>query len=437
MNSRRSALCLPLPAGERVGERANSALRRSALLVAFLAAPALAIDVQYQVAVRTDVRARTPLPGDVNPNAPTGDLELGPLGEVTLGGDTSTFSLQYAPTLIWREPQTGGRLLPLHRGRVTFANRWQRATLLVTEDAAYGVADIGSLRAADGAPLGGVNEVQTIGSVPYVRSATLLSLDTRPSDLLTLGFSAGFAVSGSIELSDTLPLQYGPSGAVRARVSVSRTDGLTTLAGVTSAQFVTGAEQLVAAISETWDHQVSRTVALTVGAGAAFTRELVVARAVPTSFDPTPGLYADVLPVVATTLGWRDVLSGHPLRLDASLRMAPFSDRFTANVYERLEGRLAGEWLPERRWTVTAAAGAAVALPIGASLVAPARNTAQAGDQVISGEANVAWTPETWLLLQASARVLWTAQPSVGNPGAVQAVGTVSVTVLQRDSLAW
>lgn len=418
---------------------ARSSLRWGALLVACLAAPALALDVQYQVAVRTDVRARTPLPGDASQTLPTGDLELGPAAEVTLGGDTSTFFLQYAPTLIWREPHTGGRLLPLHRGRLAFTHRWQRATLLVAEDGAYGVADIGSLRVAEGALPGTVAEVQTIGSVPYVRSATLLSLETRPTDRFTLGFSAGFAISGSIERTDTLPLQYGPSGAVRARLGITRTDGLTTTAAVTSAQFITGAEQLVAAVSETWDRQVSRTVALTVGVGAAFTRELVVARAVPTSFDPAPGLYVDVLPVVATSLGWRDVLSGHPLRLDASLRMAPFSDRFTANVYERLEGRLAGEWLPERRWTVTAATGAAFALPIGASLVTPggSANTAQAGDRVIFGEANVAWTPEIWLLLQASARVLWTAQPLMGNQGSVQAVGTVSVTVLQRDSLAW
>lgn len=128
--------------------------RRSLLLVAIVASlqvegTARAADVRYGVALRTDARTRSPLPGDVGVGV-TGDLEVSPRGDVSLGIDVSTLSLQYAPTLVWREPQVaGGRLLPLHRGRLALQTVWSRATLVVSEDAAYGVADLGFSRALD------------------------------------------------------------------------------------------------------------------------------------------------------------------------------------------------------------------------------------------------------------------------------------------------
>lgn len=394
---------------------------RYLLLVGCLATPALAIDVQYLVAVRSDVRTRTALPGDLGAGV-TGDLEWVPRAEVTLGGENSTFFAQYSPTLIWREPQMGGRFIPLHRARLALGHRWQRATLLLSQDGAYGVADVGSLRDPD-VPTS-VAEVQTVGTVPYVRSATLFALDTRPTDRFSLSFLGGFNVSGSTELSDVLPLQWGPTGAVRGRIGFTRQDGLTTAAQVHQATFVTGAQQLITLLTETWDRQLSRTVLLNLGAGAALTREVVV--------DPRqgiPGTFMEILPVGTASLGWRDTLRGHPLRLDTSLRVAPFADRFTGHVYERAELRVQGEWRPDRLWLVRASTGGALALPIGAAQ--------QAGDRLVFTEGTVSWTMKTWLLLQASARVLWTEQPRTGNPGQVQAVGTVSVTVQDQDSLAW
>lgn len=396
---------------------------RCALLCALIATPAQAIDVRYGVAVRTDVRTRTPLPGDVGTFL-TGDLELSPRAEVALGIDTSILSAQYAPSLLWREPQTGGRFLPLHRGRLAFSSRWPRATFLLSQNASYGIADIGALRTPDDAQPGTVVPVQTLGSVPYVSSATSIGLETRPTDRFTLGFSAGYSVSGSREFSQAMPLQYGPSASARARLGITRTDGLSTLAQVNQAHFVTGADQMIAQLTETWDRQVSRTILFSVGAGAALTREVVV-----DSQRGIPGTFLEVLPVITTSLSWQEVLSGHPLRLDTSLRLSPFPDRFTGFIYERLEGRVAGEWRPARDWMVTAATGAAFAVPIG--------GTEQLGDRLVFGESTVAWSVKTWLLLQGSARVLWSEQPRFGQPGLVQAVGTVSVTVQQQDSLAW
>lgn len=410
---------------------------RYLLLAACVATPALAVDVRYGVAVRTDARTRTPLPGDLGTGV-TGDLEVSPRADVSLGVDASTFSALYTPSFLWREPQTGGRFLPLHRARLAFQTVWSRATLLIAQDGAYGLADVGFLRLPDGSLPTTVAEVQSLGSIPYVRSATLVSLESRPSNSFSLGVTAGYQVSGSTQTSQQLPLQYGPTASVRARKAVSRSDGLTTFGQVSQATFVTGQDQFIAQLSEIWDRQLSRTLLMNLGVGLALTREYVIA------MQGIPGDYLDLLPIALASLAWRDVLSGHPLLVTASVRMAPFSDRFTANVYERVEARLQGEWRPAKDWIVTAATGGAYAVPLGLSLAKPMAATMidrtgldQSGDRLVFGEGSVGWTMKTWLLLQASARVLWTEQPRLRAPGQLQAVGTVSVTVQQQDSLAW
>ena len=409
---------------------------RYALIAALVGAPASAVDVRYGVSVRTDARARTPLVGDVGTTV-TGDLELTPRADLALGVDSSTFSAMYSPTLVWREPQTGGRFLPLHRARLAFDTRWSRANLTVAQEGAYGLTDVGFLRQPNDSVPAGEVQTQTLGIVPYLRSATLLNLEARPNDVLSAGLSAAYLVSGSLE-SLAMPLQYGPMVSLRARLAVSRTDGLTTQAQASQATFVTGQEQFIAQLWEIWDRQVSRTVSFNSGAGIALTREQVIAR------QGIPGTYSELLPIALASLSWNDVLAGQPLLLTTSLRMAPFADRFTANVYERIEARVAGQWRPGKDWIATTAVGAAQAVPISLALSRPpAAETVdrtglnQAGDRALFGEAAVGWTPKLWLLVQASGRVLWTEQPRYGQPGQVQAVATLSVTVQQQDSLAW
>lgn len=429
---------------------------RYAVVFAFAATPAVAVDVTYEVGVRTDARGRTPVAGDRG-TILTGDLELAPRAQLRLGIDASSFQFQYAPTLLWREPTQPflkeGSLLPLHRARLAFETRWPRGVFLIAEDAAYGETYVGALRNPEGATEP-VAELQNAGMVSYLRSYSTVGIESRPSDRLTLGVSGGYQVSGSPEpvkvlppdpaagpdapvviVAPSLPFQYGPFLLANARVTVGRLDGLTTAAQVSQAHFNTGADQLVAQLRELWDRRLSRTVTLTLGAGAALTREDVVR----TTLARYPGRYLDVLPLAQAGLDWRDVLAGHPVRLDATLRMAPFTDRFTASVYERVELRGHGEWRFAKDWLTTAAAGGAIAVPVSLSILKPegAPASPQLGDRVLYAEGTVAWTVKTWLILQASARVLWTEQPRTMMPGQVQAAGTVSVTVMQQDSLAW
>lgn len=402
-----------------------------AIAVVVLASAASAVDVKYGVGVRSEVRTRTGLPGDgcfgADGGCVTGDVELDPILDLSLGGDTTTFTLQYAPTLIWREPQTGtqSRLLPLQAGRVGLLQKWSKALFTLTEDAAWGVADIGALRTDTTQPITAVNAVQTLGGVPYLRSATLATLEGTLSNRVTLGGAAGFSISGSPEgTQNGLPLQWGPSGSARMRWLATRIDSLTTGATLFSARFATGQEQLISTLTESWERQLSRTWSFSLAGGAALTREVVIA------MQGTPGTYIEVLPVGSASMNWNDEVFGtQVVRLGVSTRLAPFADRFTGAVYERLEGRVQGDWKPGRDWAVTAAGSGAIAVPIGL--------VQQAGDKLVSGEAAVTWTAKPWLLLQASARVLWTEQPRSGISGQVQAAGVVSVTVREQDSVAW
>ncbi len=398
------------------------------LAVVLGASAAQAIDVKYLVSARTELRPRTPLPGDVGTTV-TGDLELDPTGSLELGIGNGSVLLQYLPTFIWREPQTGGRLLPLQRGRLAYGYRWSRATLLLSEDAAWGLADIGALRPADGSLPDAVNAVQTLGGVPYARSATTAMLDFRVGAFWSFNLTGAYALQGSPEgTANGLPFQKGPTGQALARVRLTRLDALATSAQVSWLTFDTGRDQIVGSLSESWERQLTRTLNVSVGGGVALTRDVVTA-ADELLMRGIAGTYLDVLPLAVASVSWRDQVLRRPLRLNASTRLSPFSDRFTANVYERLEGRVQGEWLVARDWVATANVSGALAVPVG--------RTSQAGDRLLGFEAGATWTVKTWLLLQASARVLWTEQPRFSIPGQVQAVGTLSVTVRDQDSLAW
>lgn len=407
------------------------ALRLGARLAAVLCClplPARALDVAWRLAARQDLRPRSLLPGDA---AATGtfDLQLDPLAEGTLGVERTTLLAQYAPSLTWREPHlAGGRFLGLHRGRLALGHRLERGAFALTGDGAYGLTDVGSTRLAEGSVEGAVPEVQTVGPVPYVRAATAAVLDGPMGERWQGTLLAGYAVSGSLELTATLPLQWGPHASARLRRALSRLDGLTLAVQGSAATFVTGRAQRIGQATLAWDRRVTRQALLTVGAGAAATFE-VIPESPPGTQGPVAGTYREVLPVAAASLAWTEDLRGAPLGLTASLRLGPFADRFTANVYERLEGRVAAEWRLDRRWLFRASVNGAWAVPVGTS--------AQAGDRVAGGEAAAQWEPAPWLVLMASGRVLWTVQPRFSTDGYWQAMGTLSVMVREQGTAAW
>lgn len=396
-------------------------MKAGLLALSFVALGAQAADVDYAVAARTDVRTRSPLPGDRG-SIITGDVELLPDLLLGLRSRTSGISLQYNPSLLLREPQTLGPVTFLHRGRLTASTRGAHAGVSFVQEGAWGMADVGALRQPEGSTPGTLPDLQTVGTLPYVRSATALVVDASPVARVNFGVSAGYNLSGNPEGNSALPLQWGPAASARLRLAATRVDGFTTSLQGSAAWFSTGAEQLITTLTETWERQFSRTFSTTLGAGAAFTREVVVA----VQGGPIPGEYFEVLPVVVATASWREDTQ---LMLGLNVRMAPFADRFTGLVYERVEARAQAEWRAARPVTVIGAAGLAYAVPLG--------QVQQAGDQLYFGEGSMVWGPAPWFSLGLSARVLWTEQPRLMTPGQLQWVGTISATVRERDSTAW
>lgn len=400
-----------------------------ALCTALLAAPALAVDVLYQVQARQDVRARTPLPGDTSTSLTT-DMELAPEGQVAfVWSGTTTLGLQYAPQLLWREPQLGGRFLPLHRGRVGLEHRWGSASVLVTQEGTQGTLDLGSLRNDPDAPVGSLPPVVTLGGVPYVRSATLLSVDARPTEQASFQLQGGYFVSGSTDpLVVNLPLQYGPAGSGSYRHRVSRVDTLVVASQLLQATFVSGHEQFFVTGLGGWERLLWRTVTLLVQGGVGGVRGWK-----PGDAFGLPAAYGGVVPALAATLSLRDKLLARPVQLELAARLTPFSDRFTGFVYERFETQARGEWRPDRDWTVTATAGFAYAVPLftGAAGAAPGAQT------IVFGEGTAAWAWRPWLLFGLNARVLMSQLSGAGAGGQFQAVTALSVTVREQDATAW
>jgi hypothetical protein len=392
--------------------------------VTLLALDVAAAVVGYEVSATTTVATRSPLPGDVAVVATT-DLQVDPVAEGAIEWSRTLLTLRYAPQLIVREPQVRARLLPLHHGVLMLTHRFTRASVLLSEDASYGVADIGSLRMPAGARPTGVFEVQTLGAVPYVRSASSAMLEGRPSDLVSASLTAAYLVSGDPTGGLQLPLQYGPVGSATLSLTLDRRFHLITAVQASHAWFNTRAEQSMVSLTESVQWAWTRTTTLAVGAGVAATRERVVAL----EGGPPPGLFFEVLPVALASLSSVVEVNATPLQLQLSAHLSPFADRFTGLIYERLEGRASATSRLTRELTASLSIGSGYAIDVG--------RAPQAGDSATFGEASLRWDRTAWFALVGTARAVWTEQPRTMSPGQLLWAVTLAAVVRDRDSTSW
>ncbi len=389
------------------------------------AGPALATDVQSVLWGRTDLRVRSPLGGD-RAKFITTDIELLPNAQVTLGWDRTHLLLQYNPSILFREPQLLGPVLLLHRGRVVFTQAWARARLSLYQDAAAGIADVGTLLPADGStPITGSSGTGTLGALPYERFASIGSFDANPTDHFSFYLSGGYMISGSPVFNVTLPLQWGPLANARFRGEVWRHNALITSAQYFQATFATSQSQLIGSVTESFERQLSREFTASLGGGVAYTKEHLVAY----MNGPIAGNYEEILPVVVGTAVWRSKIRDAPASFNVNARLGPFADRYTALVYERIETQLTSEWRFRRQWTSVGNAGFAYAVPIGKSQ--------QVGDSIYYAETGARWGIFNWLMLGVLGRVVWSEQPRTGGPGQLQYLVTFSATVHDERSVAW
>jgi hypothetical protein len=435
---------------------------------------AQAAEFQYAVGARLDTRIRSGLTSDVAASADggvtlaSGEVEVIPSGEATLGFGPTRMGLGYNPSILFRDLESGGRVVALHRGRLNVGTRWEGGSFQLTEDAAYGQVDFNPLRTPEGAPTGqGTTlppDAQNVRPVvvPFARSSTVASADVRLPARAGLSFSAGFNVSGSLASADggtpsattednPLPLQYGPFGAVGFRMAATEIDSFGVNASVMQATFVTKQWQLVSQATAGWNRQLSRSLSTALGLGASYVRQLVCVTFEGTIYcdrnqlleaqrtsgaEETPGTNAgwhdDVLPVLTAGGTWRgEVGQGTPLTLGAALRVAPFSDPVTAVVYGRLEGNFRAEWAPTRTVSLRGGLGAGYAFHM-FNLSGTTTDT-QAGQQIYSADLGASWLPAQWLSFSAGARLVWARQSAESNQ--VQWAGTLSVLFRTQDTL--
>ncbi|GMU60053.1 MAG: hypothetical protein AMXMBFR34_18160 [Myxococcaceae bacterium] len=386
---------------------------RLPLLALLLAARAWGLDVQYEVAARSDVRTRTVQPGSLG--SVTSEVEVRPSAGLLLGTADTRFGAAYRPSLLFRDPFALGPVGLLHRGQLLFTQRWPLVSLRVDVDGSWGTSDISALRPADTLPPGSV-ETPTLGLLPYVRLWSRAGVDWQVGRRVTLGVDGGYQVSGSPgDLS--LPMQQGPFAALRLGWRPTERDTLTTTLQAAHADFVTGQVQTVLQGTQTWRHTFTARTGLSLSGGVAFTREDIPVIDLPR--PPQPGLYRELLPVASVSVDHRASGVG-TVDVLALARLGPFQDRFTGNVYERLEALGLARWRPVREVELTGTLGGGWAVDIG--------RAEQLGDRIVYGDVLVAWTPEAWLLLQGNARLGWSAQPSYEIPSGLQWLLGVAVT---------
>lgn len=390
-----------------------------------LSASARAVEVSWLTVGRADVRVRTPLPGDRG--APlTTDLELLPSGRLSFGWARARIELDYTPTLLFREPHLLGPVRLMNRGSALVRYRWSRATLALQQQAAYGQADVGALRARVDVLGGPVVEVQTLGLVTFVSSTSYATLDVTTGRRSQLNLSGGYLLSGSPD-SPALPIQRGPLARASFRFASDRRDTWVTTAQATHADFDNGQRQTYSFLTQEWSRVLARPLTLSVSGGVAFTHE-VVPEGLPSML--LPGTFNEVLPVATATLAWRQPLSTPTLQLEAAARLAPFADRFTGLIYERVEARLTGRKLLTPV-ALSSNVGAAWAVPLGRS--------PQAGDVIVYADATAGWAVKPWLTLVGSTRVLYAHQPRLGAQAGsgFQWVLTFAVMLQEQGSTVW
>jgi hypothetical protein len=383
---------------------------------------ARASEAEFLLQLESQARVRSSLPGDVGTGA-TADVELLPVGGVRVQVAPVAFELAYRPTFVFRDLLAPGPLVALHRADAAVA--WQQAGTLVrlSSEGARGQVDLGPLLALDGTPVGQVAPGSTLGLVDYVRSSTTLAVSQRVSPLLLLRAEGTYQVSGSPQ-STGLPLQWGPSGLLQALWELTPVDHFVTTASVQHAEFVTLQRQTLGQATQAWKHALTPVLDF----------ELVGGLAVVQQYAPDLGAVAahtsvDVEPVLGVTALDTLQVRGSVLGLRGHVGLAPFADRFTATVYERLETTVGATWALRSTLTMSIAASMARSFPRAES--------ATPADLLVGGETSTVWALQPWLSVGAALRAVHVEALTSGAVSQNQWLASVSLTLHDREHTSW
>ncbi len=316
------------------------------MLSVLVASLVLAAPTRYEVALRTEVRGRTP--------GNEGDLQLNPALSLIAPLGPISLLASYTPRILVFEPQARNTVSLLHRVRLLGEQKSRRGNrVFLDEQIAYGENSFSWLvvAAEGGQPL--FDRLTQVPPLRYFSESTALGIDQALSRSLRVSATATYAVSGGAdaEARSIVPLQHGPRLALNLAWAIGTRDAF--LAGVAAslAYFSTGQRSYIADASAGWRHQLSSQTEVDVLLGAGAGRQLGVDESVRVYPFVGAGLRRQSLPT-----------SRHHLAASLRVGLAPAIDPLNGSVYPRAESFATLEYSPVSRLMLAASGGAAAAL---------------------------------------------------------------------------
>lgn len=295
-----------------------------------------------EVGERTEVRVR-----DSGAGVQT-DAEAGFRFRLALHGRRFEFGLATAPRIAafsWADSQRA--VLASTPGQLTLGYRERHFGIFLSQDGSYGLENYATLRyptlaTLPGTPPGTPTTPSTLPTLPpaqsvaYASSRTAFSAYQSPTPRwLVTEYAAFEASGGTTETSrNFVPFQYGPHLGLTLDRRVTRTDRLGGSVDAAYARFSTGADVGIANGLVRWAHDLARATTITVGAGPSGA-----------AFRVQPeGYRTRLYPAAEVDFAHHRGFLGHPLDVDAVLRVGPVIDRIAATVDPRFTAGLAANY---------------------------------------------------------------------------------------------
>jgi hypothetical protein len=301
---------------------------------------------------------------------------------------------EYRPTLTASDSGSGSALL-LHQGR--FLGRWQRdpgwlVSALVT--GRFGNVNAFQLQQAAGPGGGPVQLAPTLTAIGYRSLEATLGLGARPGPRHRLLASLEAADEGGLTLADQrlLPLQRRLRAMFGLEWDAGPHDLLLSSLDVVVTQFSTGPTAGVATLEERWRRTISPALVAWVGAGPAAAGQNVGGV---TSVKLRPAVQAGV--------EYDGRFGSLPVKAGLLLVAAPFVDRITAAVPERIGLAATLAITPALVWRVEGTASSGRVM-----------EGVQQGDEAWAATAKVARSLGAFVELAVGARGFLQRQPRYG-----------------------
>jgi hypothetical protein len=301
---------------------------------------------------------------------------------------------EYRPVLTASDAGSGSALV-LHQGRL--AGRWQREPgwlVSALVGGRFGSVNAFQLQQAAGAGGGPVQLVPALTTIGYRALEATLGLGARPGPRHRLLATLEVADEGGLTLDDQrlLPLQRRLRTMLGLEWDAGMHDLLLSSLDIVVTEFSTGPVAGVAILEEKWRRTFSPSMVAWIGAGPAAAAQKVA------------GASSLVLrPAVQVGVEYDGRPGGLPVKAGLVLVAAPYVDRITATVPERvgLAGTLA--ITPAQVWRVEGTASSGRVL-----------EGQQKGDEAWAGTAKVGRSLGAFVELAVGARLLLQRQPRYG-----------------------